>query len=409
MARDTYPTMTQLALPLLSLIGEGLKSPAKVYDRLAEEFDLSPLLRDKLVPTYDTPAWWRRVRWVFQQLKAQGLITRSGFNLWDLTEDGRRHLQNAKPGVVITVYATEQGKSVWAECEHALSYVKDGSVKLLFTSTPYPLARPKEYGNLAAAEHVDWLVDVLRRVQPCMAADGSVVLNMGNVYEHGSPTMSLYQERLMVRLADELGLHVCEKMYWYNTGALPTPTEYTNKERCRVRSAIEPVYWLAWNPRPHADNLQVLREYSQSQKRLMAKGIEAAPEYVRPSGHQVGRTFAKDNGGSIPDNVIVLGNTASNDAYLRGCRAHGLKPHPARCPVGLPAFFIKFLTNPGDMVMDIFAGSNTTGQAAEELGRRWLAIEKSFHYIKGQLFRFPSVSVNPMFLLGAGGAVRCPA
>nr|MDQ3332227.1 site-specific DNA-methyltransferase [Planctomycetota bacterium] len=54
----------------------------------------------------------------------------------------------------------------------------------------------------------------------------------------------------------------------------------------------------------------------------------------------------------------------------------------------LPEFFINFLTDPGDLVVDIFAGSNTTGEAAESLGRRWLALEKDREYVVASAFRF---------------------
>jgi site-specific DNA-methyltransferase (cytosine-N4-specific) len=57
-------------------------------------------------------------------------------------------------------------------------------------------------------------------------------------------------------------------------------------------------------------------------------------------------------------------------------------------PVGLAEFFIKFLTMPGDLVLDPFAGSNTTGAAAEALGRKWISIESDKVYVKGSYGRF---------------------
>ena len=67
-------------------------------------------------------------------------------------------------------------------------------------------------------------------------------------------------------------------------------------------------------------------------------------------------------------NLLAIANTGSNDCYQRACLEHKVKAHPARFPVSLPAFFIEFLTEPGDLVCDPFAGSNTTGEAAEKLG-----------------------------------------
>jgi site-specific DNA-methyltransferase (cytosine-N4-specific) len=63
-------------------------------------------------------------------------------------------------------------------------------------------------------------------------------------------------------------------------------------------------------------------------------------------------------------------------------------PHPARFPGALPAFFIKLLTKPGDVILDPFAGSNVTGEVAESLKRRWISIELDPNYVKGSKFRF---------------------
>jgi DNA modification methylase len=81
-------------------------------------------------------------------------------------------------------------------------------------------------------------------------------------------------------------------------------------------------------------------------------------------------------------NAISLANTVSNDFYLRECRRLKILPHPARMPPGLAAFFIDFLTEPGDLVCDVFAGSNTTGFAAQLLGRKWVSFEKDKQFLR---------------------------
>ena len=130
---------------------------------------------------------------------------------------------------------------------------------------------------------------------------------------------------------------------------------------------------------------RVLRPYSDSMKGLIKNGYSAK---VRPSGHDISTRFRKDNGGAIPPNLLTLANTESNSQYLRECRQLGIGPHPARFPRGLPEFFIKFLTNDGDTVLDPFAGSCVTGEAAEGLRRRWIDIETEKTYVKGAHIRF---------------------
>jgi len=145
---------------------------------------------------------------------------------------------------------------------------------------------------------------------------------------------------------------------------------------------------LSKTPEPKASNWRVLKPYSDSMRKLLDNGYKAK---LRPSGHEISENFSRDNQGAIPPNLLILANTDSNSTYLRQCREHGMKPHPARFPHGLPEFFIKFLTEPGDLVIDPFAGSNITGEVAERLQRRWLAFELAPHYLEGSKYRFPSL------------------
>jgi site-specific DNA-methyltransferase (cytosine-N4-specific) len=119
---------------------------------------------------------------------------------------------------------------------------------------------------------------------------------------------------------------------------------------------------------------------------------------IRPSGHVIRSGFNKiEAGGSIPPNVIEeevptdmlkFGNNAANDQYTKRCKEAAIKIHPARFPAALPDFFIRMLTDPSDLVVDPFAGSNTTGMVAQQLGRRWVAVELSAEYLEGSKFRF---------------------
>jgi len=120
-------------------------------------------------------------------------------------------------------------------------------------------------------------------------------------------------------------------------------------------------------------------------ERLIKRGYRAKK---RPSGHNITPKFDKDRGGSIPANLLVCGNNDSNGAYLKACQAAGIKPHPARFPPALPRFFVQFLTSPGDLVLDPFAGSNTTGAVCEQESRRWLACELREEYLAGSRFKF---------------------
>jgi len=90
----------------------------------------------------------------------------------------------------------------------------------------------------------------------------------------------------------------------------------------------------------------------------------------------------------IPEDMLKFGNNAANDTYTVRCKEANLPIHPARFPAALPAFFIKLLTDKDDVVLDIFAGSNTTGATAENLQRRWVAVDTVQDYLEASKFRF---------------------
>jgi site-specific DNA-methyltransferase (cytosine-N4-specific) len=171
---------------------------------------------------------------------------------------------------------------------------------------------------------------------------------------------------------------------------MPAPAEWVNVRRIRVKDSVEYLFWLSPSEFPKADNAKVLQAYSRDMERLIKRGIKNTR---RPSGHNIKTTFATDRGGSIPPNLIECGNNESNSRYIKESKTTGRKVHPARYPAELPRFFMQFLTDPGDLVLDPFAGSNTTGSVAEQLGRKWIAIEKSREYADDSELRFTSPEV----------------
>ena len=97
----------------------------------------------------------------------------------------------------------------------------------------------------------------------------------------------------------------------------------------------------------------------------------------------------------MPESMLKMGNNAANDNYTLRCKEQGIKIHPARFPASLPKFFIKMLTAEGDLVIDPFAGSNTTGAVAEGLKRHWIASEAVEEYLKAATFRFEDEENQP--------------
>lgn len=281
------------------------------------------------------------------------------------------------PGHVTTHLKTKIGEIICGDSLSVLAKRKKASVDLIITSPPFGLIRKKNYGNVPADEYLDWFRAFGLQFHRVLKDSGSFVIDIGGSWNKGRPTRSLYHFKLLIMLCEELGFHLAQEFYWWNPSRLPTPAEWVTVRRVRVKDSVNTVWWLSKTPWPKASNKRVLQPYSPAMKTLLKSGYKAKK---RPSGHDISDNFSINNGAAIPPNLIAIPNTESNSFYLNYCDSKNLKPHPARFPAELPEYFIRMLTEPGDIVVDPFAGSCVTGEVCERLSRRWTCIELLYDY-----------------------------
>jgi DNA modification methylase len=281
-----------------------------------------------------------------------------------------------------------------------------GKIQLIITSPPFPLNNKKSYGNLRGEKYLKWFTSLAPLFAEMLTPDGSVVIEIGNAWEEGRPVQSLLPlQSLMGFLGNqEARFRLCQEFICYNPSRLPSPAAWVTTKRMRTVDSYTHVWWMAKTDYPKADNGRVLRPYSNSMKALLARQKFNAGK--RPSEHVISEDgFLKDCGGSIAHNFFEIdsldpkrehrlpnafsfSNTSSNDYFSRVCKKRNIVPHPARMPMGLAAFFIQFLTDRGNLVLDPFAGTNTTGYTAQRLGRKWVAIEAKKEYATQARIRF---------------------
>lgn len=305
--------------------------------------------------------------------------------LWSASVDGASESPDTLPQIGERLYSTELGSAHVGDSLTLLRELPDNSINAIITSPPYALHFQKEYGNASKDEYVSWFLPFGKEMFRVLAPDGSLVLNIGGSYNAGTPTRSLYQFKLLIALCEDVGFHFAQEFFWHNPAKLPAPAEWVNVRRMRVKDSVEYIWWLSPTAWPAANNREVLVPYSADMERIFEKGYQGRK---RPSGHNITQGFRRKNGGAIPPNLIVKGNNDSNSHFIRACAEKNAKLNPARFPAAIPEFFLQLLTQPGDLVLDPFAGSNTTGAVAERFGRRWLAIEIEPDYLKASALRF---------------------
>jgi len=404
------PTQTELLLPLLSCLEEagGELSPSEAIARLAERLNIPPAMRDAAVSSGRGRwlgrrrfPWKNRVAWTRMNAVERDYIDASARGRWKLTRKAREDLLNVRPGIVLKIYETPNGTALWATAEAAAGVIADNSINLIFSSPPYALHRPKQYGNLTGSSYIQWLVNLGREWRRMLVSDGSLVLNFGHAWLPGQPCQSEYQERILIAFLDELKLHLAQRLTWFNPAKLPV-TPWVTQHRIRLNTADESILWFGKSPTPFASTRELLRPYSAEHKRRMAIGKvsrQGSPSGQWAGKHSAGTNRFVDCGGSIPKSVLVASNSRANDEYLRGCRDLGLPINGARMPEEMADMIIKLTTREGDVVLDSFAGSNVVGKKAEQLGRRWIASDASLSYLAGSALRFPagSVATEPYF------------
>ena len=315
-----------------------------------------------------------------------------------------------------SAYETRFGQAWVGDANEILALLPDDSVDLVFTSPPYALLKSKPYGNHRDKEYIRWFRPFAQQIYRILKDSGSFVLNIGGAWEDGMPTRSLYAYKLLIDLCEPDGhlkdaprFHLAQEFFWFNPAKMPNPAQWVTIERVRVKDSVEYVWWLSKTSNPKADNRNVLSPYSKSMQRLLR--TQRYNKGRRPSGWQISDDWGINHGGAIPPNLMpadliesphvspingmdeqfnmfVEANTSSNDNYRRRCREAGVAAHPAMFPKALPEFFLRFLTVPGDLVVDPFSGSNTTGKAADELERRWISIEQNREYVEASRLRW---------------------
>jgi DNA modification methylase len=290
------------------------------------------------------------------------------------------------------LYSTGAGQAWLGDAAGTLREVcAADSVDLIITSPPFALIHQKAYGNQSQDDYVRWFQPFADEFWRVLKPSGSLVIDLGGTWEPGRPVKSLYAFELLISLCrrPQRKFHLAQDFYWYNPAKLPTPAAWVTVRRLRAKDAINYVWWLSKTPEPKADNSRVTRDYTRGMRRLLDTGTYNRGR--RPSGHVVREGFTHDRGGAIPPNLLAVSNTGNDTAYVDACKRVGRKTHPARFAPDIPRFFIEMLTDPDDLVVDPFAGSNVSGQVAELLGRQWLSIEIDRDYLEGSAVRFENL------------------
>lgn len=381
---------SMMAMPLLEALEQrgGAARPRDLYGEIAERLNLDPDARAERRSCADQEyaVFDQQVRWTRQTLVARQLVAGER-GIWELTDKGREKLTRARRGKAVLIYSLDDGLAFLGHAEEVAGAIAPGSLQLILTSPPYPVVG-REYGRFTVPEWLEWMSGLVGLWKDLLSDDGTLAVNLMDVHVPGSPMLSPYVERFTLDAIDRHGLHLAGRMPWHSPTKLAN-LEWGVKRAVALRNTVEHVILLSRSSNPSWDTRRLPREpyavRAQSQLASDARRGRAR----RPGGYDINEeAFARDGDGRIPSNLIVSGGVGGGGTYAKRCREAALQLHPARFPEELPKRVILLATEPGQIVYDPMAGSNTTGKVALDLGRRFISSEPVLDYVRGSAFRF---------------------
>lgn len=239
-----------------------------------------------------------------------------------------------------------------------LKEVESESIDLVMTSPPYAERRKNQYGGIPASEYPDWMLDIVRESMRTLKRTGSFVLN---IKEHVSDGVrDTYVFETVLKISREF--RWVDTYIWAKTNPFPTGSKK------RLKDGFEYCFHFAktkdYKFYPNNALVPANSRFLESEKRRKSKGVHNTNN---GSGMNMSRRVSSSDF-VRPSNVISLPTDTSNHR------------HPATFPEGLPERFIKLMTDSGDIVLDPFVGSGTTGKVAVLLGRRFLGFDINQEY-----------------------------
>jgi DNA modification methylase len=304
---------------------------------------------------------------------------------------------------------TETNTILCGDALDVLRALPDGCANMAVTSPPYYGLR--NYGvngqiglESSPAEYVSRLVDIFREARRVLAKDGVLFLNIADsyagsgkgacadterksnrhyIYTPDDPAANIPTAWDGIKPKDMIGIpwmlafalradgwFLRSDIIWQKINALP------HSVKDRPVSSYEHIFLLA-KSKTHYFDYKALEEPTTESSKARYKRNFGSSKYAEGAPGQSAQTInkQKDKNAAIPDMRRGRDIWSFPTSPLRGI------VHYAAYPIELARRCILAGSRPGDVVLDCFFGSGTTGAAALILGRRYIGIELNPEYI----------------------------
>ena len=248
-----------------------------------------------------------------------------------------------------------------------LKKLPDNYIDLIITSPPYSSMKTYIDNNgIHPDNYVEWFLPICNEICRVMKPTGSFILNINDKVENRFRHPYVFD--LISELHKRTDLKMFERLFWNKLKSLP------NKSRFGDR--IEYIFWFAKTKDFYFDIDKMRTEYSQTSIDRMKKPLKK--RFARTENEiNDYKSWEPNPKGALPSSLISISSESKKIA----------DNHVAVYPVELVKYFIKGSTKEGDVVLDPFMGTGTTGLAAKQLNRNWIGFDLQEEYIKAAKIR----------------------
>ena len=251
-------------------------------------------------------------------------------------------------------------KIIHGYSENELKKLPDNSVDMVFTSPPYADRRKNTYGGIPEDKYIEWFKPIAIEIKRVLKPTGSFFLNIKPHTNKGE--RSLYVFDLVLFLKREIGFWFVEEYCW-------TKNAFPGSLKGRFKNAFEPVYHFT-KDNPNQITFNPIACGTPMKEESIARTYRKQCGAPKNGSGMTGMntTNIRNLKFARPSNVVNV-NNVSNQFTLKS-------DHSATFPEGLVEFFVKSFSNKGDLIVDCFAGSGTTGLVCIDTNRKYLINDK---------------------------------
>jgi DNA modification methylase len=312
--------------------------------------------------------------------------------IWDMVDQPKkgimgvlRYLNNIKyernnsNGVVENLIGN--GYTIYNSSSAKMNELEDNSVNLHITSPPY-WGGIRNY-NLGENElgwennvddYVSNLVEHFEATRRVLKPTGSLVVNIADSIDKSKNHLSLAPMRFVIKMIEK-GWHLAGTYIWLKSRFIPTPNKKT------PISTFENIFHFTKTP-----NYSFYKEWMYNDTDPIFNPLIFGKSNKSKCIKDVFDLREMNEGGVI--NWLVS-NTTELD---KKCKERGIEQnHNATFPLMIPSVFINLTTKPGDLVIDGFNGTASTGAASQVLGRNYIGFELNKNYISVSKVRIESI------------------